>query len=117
MEKQFKDAVAKGDLKKENDLSKQKKDLIQRLKPLAEKAHKFYASAETAFKKGLELAKAKDLDCETQIAFICFYNGKNAQLQARTLLSNMLNKYTPANDEERTIYEGGKSLFKCLGGT
>jgi tetratricopeptide (TPR) repeat protein len=114
--KQYNDATARGDKAGAARLRSEAQILVNKLAPLEEKALKNYSQAEAAFKKGLELANGKDLDCETHLGIIEFARGKKNHPRARMLLSAVLDKYKAGNDEERTIYEYAKSLVGKLGG-
>ena len=85
------------------------------LDPLASKALKDYDNAQLAFQHGLDLAKGKNLICEAHIGIIHFARGASgSKTSARTVLSAVLNKYVPGNDEERTVFEFARSLLGKL---
>ena len=115
--KQYNEALRKGDRAGAARLTQKAKEIVDRLRPLEQKALKSYDMAQKAFQHGLDLAKGTDLECEGQIAMIYYARGKNVRMEAKTRLANALTKYQPMNDQERTVYEFCKSLFKSLGGT
>lgn len=110
--KQYQAAVQRKDIPTATRLSAQAKELVARLKPLEQKALKSYDLAQAQFQHGLELAKGKDLECEAQIAILYFDRGRDSHVQAKLHLAEMLAKYSPANDEERTVYEYSKALYR-----
>jgi len=112
----YKQALSRGDKAAAAGLRAEAQALVDRLRPLEDKALKDYDSAQAAFQHGLDLAKGKDLDCEAHIGIIHFARGKNSHLRARILLGEVLAGYTPANDEERTVYEFSRALLGKLGG-
>ena len=112
--RQYQQAVAKKDKAAAIRLSQEGKELVARLKPLEQKAVKYYEQAQAEFQHGLDLAKGKDLECEAQIALTYFERGHEYSGQAKARIGDVIAKYNPANDEERTIYEYIRSLLKLL---
>lgn len=113
LQSQFAAAQSRGDRAGMSNLAAQ----VKALNPLADKALKLYDSAEIAFLKGLELAKGKDLECEGHIAFVMWDRGPSHRVSAKTKLGTFLDKYQAANDEERTILDFAKTLYRMVGGT
>jgi len=112
--KRYNDAVSRGDKAGAAGSRNEAQALVSRLRPLEDQAVKDYDSAQAAFERGLELAKGKDLDCDAHIGIIHFARGRSSQGKARVALTDMIAKYTPANDEERTVYEFSRSLLTKL---
>jgi len=113
--KRYNEALSRGDKAGAAGLRIQAQALVDSLRPLEEKAVKDYDNAQAAFQRGLDLAKGKELDCEAHIGIIYFARGKNSHPRARTLLSEVIARYTPANDEERAVYEFSRTLLGKLG--
>ena len=111
----YNDAVRRGDQRGAARYKAEAGSMVSRLRPLEQEALKNYTEAREAFQRGLELAKGKDLDCEAGVA-ILYYERKD-RMRARQLLDEVLSKYKPANDEERTIFEYSRTLFKKIGGS
>ena len=111
----YNEAVRRGDQRAAARYKAEAGSLVSRLRPLEQEALKKYTEAREAFQHGLELAKGKDLDCEAGVA-ILYYERKD-RLRARQLLDEVLRKYKPANDEERTIFEYSRTLYKKIGGS
>ncbi|MGD0092965.1 MAG: hypothetical protein ABSE73_23885 [Planctomycetota bacterium] len=110
----YTEAKARGDQKAAAAARDEAQALVTRLRPIEDKALQDYDKAEAAFQRGLELAKGRDLECEAHLGIICFARGKNSQPRAALLLAAVLGKYTPASDEERTIYEFSRTLLAKL---
>src|SRR5690606_16863326 len=88
--------------------------LLAKLRPLENEVLTHYRLAQEAFESGLGLAKGRDLDCEGHIAILYFENKK--QMLSRQKLAEVMKKYEPQNDEERTVFEYCKTLFRRMGG-
>lgn len=88
--------------------------LLQQLRPLENEILGHYTKAAAAFQKGLDLAGGTQLDCEAHYALLQFER-KN-RIRAQQLLGIVMKKYTPQNDDERTVYEYARTLFSRLGG-
>ncbi|MCW8131258.1 MAG: hypothetical protein KIS92_12990 [Planctomycetota bacterium] len=114
LQKRYQDAVRRGNMAEANNLRQQAAAMVARLKPLEASILKSYQDAEAAFKRGLDLAKSKDLDCEAHLAILQF-DRKNRG-SARLMFLDVLQKYPPANDEDRTLLEYCRSLLRLTGG-
>ena len=88
--------------------------MLNRLRPLESKIIGNYRTAGKNFQSGLDQAKGKDLDCQGHLAILRFENKRRTL--ARQELAAVLKKYTPQNDEERTVFEYCRSLFYRMGG-
>lgn len=114
LQKRYQDALRRGNAAEANNLRQQAASMVARLKPLESSILKSYQDAEAAFKRGLDLAKNKDLDCEAHLAILQF-DRKNRG-SARIMFLEVIQKYPPANDEDRTLIEYCKSLLRMTGG-
>lgn len=114
LQTRYQEALKRGARVEAEALKRQAMDLVNRLKPLEDSILRSYADAQTAFQRGLDLAKSKDLDCEAHLAILQFE--KKNRTAARPMLNAVLDKYPPANDEDRTIVEYCKSLLRLMGG-
>jgi len=112
--KRFNKARRRGDQRRLAYLRRQAQAMVIRLRPLEQKIISHYKNAEEAFRRGLALADGRDLDCEAHLAILQFQ--RKQRKTARRQLKGVLKKYTPGNDEERTVYEYCKSLLKFLRG-
>ncbi|MCZ7643948.1 MAG: hypothetical protein M5U26_01475 [Planctomycetota bacterium] len=108
------DAKRSGNQAQMQAVYKENLQLLQRLRPLENEVIGSYVKAAEEFQRGLDLANGKNLDCECHVAILQFER-KN-RTRALQLLAVALKKYTPANDEERAVYEYSKSLYERLGG-
>ncbi|MBI3829313.1 MAG: hypothetical protein HY291_07340 [Planctomycetes bacterium] len=114
LQTRYQEALKRGARAEADALKRQAIDLVNRLKPLEDGILKSYADAQAAFQRGLDLAKNKDLDSEAHLAILQFE--KKNRTAARPMLNAVLDKYPPANDEDRTIIEYCKSLLRLMGG-
>lgn len=114
LQKRFQDAQRRGARAEAEALRRQAASLVAQLRPLEDRILKSYQEAQNAYQKGLDLAKGKDLDCEAHLAILHFER-KN-RMAARPMLKAVLDKYAPANDEERTLIEYCKGLVRLMGG-
>lgn len=114
LKQRYAEALARGDKTAADALRTEAQALVTRLRPLEDKALQNYDNAQAAFQRGLDLAKGRDLECEAHLGIICFARGRSSQPRAVMLLTEVLGKYTPANDEERTVYEFSRTLLGRL---